>query len=83
MIFEIKKNITEIVDNESIETSVTSVYRAELENGIFELYETINDIEYKIISQPFNFTETGQRTEWNNIEEGIKWFKKTNRYSEE
>jgi hypothetical protein len=83
MIFEIEKNITKIVDNEPTEISVTSVYRAELENGIFELYETIEDTEFKIISQPFNFTETGQRIEWNNIEEGIQWFKQTNGYSEE
>jgi len=83
MIFEINKKTTQITADGPTEITVTTVYRAVLENGVFELYETIDDTQYKIINQPFNFTENGQRIEWNNIEEGIEWFKQLNGYSEE
>jgi hypothetical protein len=83
MIFEIEKKITEIVDDESTEVTVTTVYRAELENGVFDLYETIEDKEFKIISQPWNFNESGKRIEWNNIEECVEWFKQSNGYVKE
>lgn len=78
MIFEVNRKVTQIVDDQLTESILTTEYRAELENGVFDVYETIENIEYKVINQPWNFTEDGQRIDWNSIEQGIEWFKQLN-----
>jgi hypothetical protein len=83
MIFEVNRKVTQIVDDQPTESILTTEYRAELENGVFDVYETIENIEYKVINQPWNFTEDGQRIDWNSIEQGIEWFKQLNGHVEE
>jgi hypothetical protein len=83
MIFEANRKVTQIVDDQPTESILTTEYRAELENGVFDVYETIENIEYKVINQPWNFTEDGQRIDWNSIEQGIEWFKQLNGHVEE
>jgi hypothetical protein len=76
MIFEITRVFQQLEENDEItEILDTKSYRAELENGVFSVYETIENQEYKIIDQPFNFTDDNQRINWNSVEEGIEWFK--------
>ena len=77
------RKVTQIVDDQPTESILTTEYRAELENGVFDVYETIENIEYKILTQPWNFTEDGQRVAWNSIAEGVEWFKQSNGHVEE
>lgn len=83
MIFEVNRKVTQIVDDKPVESTVATEYRAELTNGIFDVYQTIEEIEYKVVNQPWNFTEDGQRIAWNSIEEGVEWFKQANGHIEE
>jgi hypothetical protein len=83
MIFEVNRKVIQIVDDQPVESISTTEYRAFFENGIFDVYQTIEEIEYKLISQPWNFNEDGHRISWNNIEEGIQWFKRSNGHIEE
>lgn len=77
------RKVTQIVDDAPVESTITTEYRAELENSMFAVYETIENIEYKIADQPWNFTEDGQRVAWNSIAEGVEWFKQSNGHVEE
>lgn len=79
MIFQVTRlTVQADGDGNPVETPVSTEYRAELLNGIFAVYETIDSTEYKIVDQPWNFTEDGVRVNWNTIEEGIAWFKQAN-----
>jgi len=79
MIFQVTRLTVQVDDDgNSVEIPVSTEYRAELTNGTFAVYETIESTEYKIVDQPWNFTEDGARINWNTIEEGIAWFKQAN-----
>lgn len=79
MIFQVTRLMIQDNDNgEPVETHVSTDYRAELSNDVFAVYETIDSTEYKVVDQPWNFTDDGVRIAWNTIEEGVAWFKQAN-----
>ena len=49
-------------------------HRATFEGGILEIFRTIGDTEHKMVHQPWKFVD-GVRTDWDNIDEGIAWYK--------
>lgn len=49
-------------------------HRATFEDGILEIFRTIGDTEHKMVHQPWKFVD-GVRTAWDNIDEGIAWYK--------
>lgn len=49
-------------------------HRATFVDGILEIFRTIGDTEHKMVHQPWKFAD-GVRTNWDNIDEGIAWYK--------
>jgi hypothetical protein len=79
MIFQVTRLLIQADgDGNPVETRVSTDYRAELATGVFAVYETIESTEYKVVDQPWNFTDDGARIAWNTIDEGIAWFKQAN-----
>ena len=53
-------------------------HRATFENGILEIFRSIDETtETKIVHQPWKFVD-GERAAWDNIEEGVAWYKSEN-----
>jgi hypothetical protein len=79
MNFDLVKNVkTEDENGDVVETTVTIGHRAVLDNGVLEVFMILEDgTETRLIHQPWKFV-AGVRTNWDNIEEGVAWFKAEN-----
>ena len=79
MNFDLVKNIMTPDENgDPVETQVTIGHRAVLENGVLEVFMSLEDgSETRVAHQPWKFVN-GVRTNWDNVEECVAWFKTEN-----
>jgi len=83
MNFEMSMEIVDLTDPENPVITYESVaHRATLDNGILEIFRTIDtDTETRVVHQPWKFVD-GERADWDDIDEGIAWFKIENEKTE-
>lgn len=57
------------------ETKVPVAYRAELNNGIAEVFLEKDDQSISVCLQPWRPEDDGSRANWTSINEVVEWFK--------
>lgn len=64
-----------VLDENGQEQTVTTTYKASLENGTATVSVAVDDNLVDIISQPWKPNGDGTRTNWSSVEEVVEWFK--------
>ena len=62
-------------DADGNETMVPVAYRAELNNGIAEVFLETDDQSISVCVQPWKPKEDGSRANWTSVDEVVEWFK--------
>lgn len=71
-------------NNEPTVSFESTLFTAELNSdGIFNVYQNIDDVTYKILEQPWSFDDNGNRIPWDSVNDGIDWFRQNNSHIEE
>lgn len=68
------KDIKEI-DSDGNESTNSVTYRAELDNGVAEVFLEADGQSISVCLQPWRPNNDGSRSDWTSVNEVVEWFK--------